>query len=181
MLGAQTGGGPRTGVWMPCRRSLLTLILVLTLAGCAGLGGHRDTLRVTVSDIQVIEATLLEQVYRVTLRVQNRGDRALAIHGGSFDLALNGRDFGSGVTDQALQVPAWSDAKIEVRMVSTVFGWVRLIQGMQSRAGEPLQYAIDGSFSIDGAFGTVGFRETGEIELPRSSPAAPLPEGGLGT
>lgn len=97
------------------------LLVALLLAGCAGLGTQRDSIRVTVSDIRVIEATLLEQVYQVTLRVQNRVADAIDIRGGSFDLAINGRDFGSGVTDQSVTVPGYADAKIEVRMVSTVF------------------------------------------------------------
>ena len=60
---------------------VLTVILVLLGSGCAGLGTQRDSIRVTVSDIRVIEATLLEQVYRVTLRVQNRAADAMC--GGS--------------------------------------------------------------------------------------------------
>jgi len=166
---------------MALHRWLSIALFASLITACAGLGGQRDSLRVTVSDIEVIEATLLEQLYRVTLRVQNRSDREIAIRGGSFDLALNGRDFGSGVTDRSLRVPAWSDAQIDVRMVSTVFGWVRLVQGLQSREGEPLQYTIDGRFAVEGGFGGIGFRESGEVALPRTEPAETPPAAGQGT
>lgn len=141
--------------------------LLLILAGCAGLGSYRDSVRVTVSDIQVLDSTLLEQLYAVTLRIQNRGDRAIAIRGGSFDLAINGRAFGSGVTDQQVTVPAFGDAQVEVRMVSTVFGMLRLIEGLQEgRGGGALDYDISGRFAVEGLFGGLGFRESGEIALP---------------
>ena len=140
--------------------------LLLMVAGCAGLGGYRDGVRVTVSDIQVLDSTLLEQLYAVTLRIQNRSDRAIAIRGGSFDLEINGRAFGSGVTDQQVTVPPFADAQIEVRMVSTVFGMLRLIEGLQEGSGEAIDYDISGSFAVEGAFGGLGFHESGEIALP---------------
>jgi LEA14-like dessication related protein len=142
------------------------LSLALTLSGCSTLGLAPDALKVTVSNIEVVEATLLEQLYRVTLRIQNRSDQSVTLSGGSFDLDLNGREFGSGVTDQAVTIPPFSDAQVEVRMVSTVFGIVRLVQGLQTSQGEPLSYEISGRFSTGGLV-PLSFSESGEIDLPR--------------
>jgi LEA14-like dessication related protein len=150
------------------------MLLLLHLAGCASLGMQKDSVRVTVSDIQVIEATLMEQLYRVTLRVQNRSDRPLSVAGGSFDLELNGRDFASGVSNQSVEIPAFSDAQIDVRMVSTVFGVVRLVQGFQDRRGESLSYNISGTLATDGLLG-IGFEESGEIALPQGSASSSAP------
>lgn len=151
-------------------RSSVLCALALIVAGCAGLGGYGDSVRVTVSDIRVLDTTLLEQLYTVTLRIQNRSDRPIAIRGGSFDLAINDRDFGSGVTDQRLTVPAYADAQIEVRMVSTVFGMLRLFQGLQQDGRDTLDYQISGRFSLEDGLGGLGFRESGEISLPRAAP-----------
>jgi LEA14-like dessication related protein len=139
---------------------------LLLLSACAGLGGYRDAVRVTVSDIQVLESTLLEQLYQVKLRIQNRSEQPLEIRGGSFDLALNGQAFGSGVTDQSLVIPAYADATLDVRMVSTVFGMLRLIQSLQAEGGPTLDYEISGRFSVADSFGGVRFDESGEIALP---------------
>lgn len=138
---------------------------MLLVTSCATLGTD-DRVRVTVSNIEVIEATLLEQLYLVTLRIQNRGETPLSISGASFDLDINGRGFGSGVSDQKVEVAPFSDSKLQVRMVSTVFGMLRLVNGMQNRNGEPVSYSISGRFSTGQGFGGVGFRESGEIELP---------------
>lgn len=153
------------------RRQSIRLILVgmvFLLGGCSTLGVRSDSVKVTVSNIEIVEATLMEQLYRVTLRIQNRSDRPLAITGGNFDLELNRRDFGSGVTNQSVTVEPFSDAQIEVRMVSTVFGIVRLIQGLQDRGGEPISYEISGYLSTDGLVG-VSFSDSGEIELPKET------------
>ncbi|MGB5201929.1 MAG: LEA type 2 family protein [Sedimenticolaceae bacterium] len=153
------------------RRNTLLLVVVLwTAIGCVGPGYSHDPVRVTVSDIRVIEATLLEQLYQVTLRVQNREERALEIRGGSFDLAINGVDFGSGVTDQGVTVSAYSDAKLDVRMVSTAFGMLRLIRGLQARTGEPLRYEISGRLSVGGHLGGVSFSDAGEFSMAQDAP-----------
>jgi LEA14-like dessication related protein len=141
---------------------------MLLLGGCSTLRLSSDTLKVTVSNIEVVEATLMEQLYRVTLRIQNRSDQPLSLAGGSFDLELNGRDFGSGVTNEQVTIAPFTDAQIDVRMVSTVFGIVRLVQGLQDRGNEPLAYQISGRFSTDG-FIYLPFSESGEIDLPQRS------------
>ena len=64
----------------------------------------------------------------------------------------------------------FSDATLEVRMVSTVFGMLRLIRGLQARDGEPLAYEISGRFSLDGHFGGLRFHEAGEISLAELVP-----------
>jgi LEA14-like dessication related protein len=153
---------------MTFRHAVLTLLLVF-LTACAGVDSYRDPIRVTVSGIQVLESTLLEQLYLVTLRIQNRNEEPISIRGGSFDLEINGKDFGSGVTDQAVTVPGYSDAKVEVRMVSTVFGMLRLIQSMRERADQSMQYGISGRLSAEGVLGGLPFREEGEISLPDRS------------
>jgi LEA14-like dessication related protein len=140
------------------------VLLVLAVSGCASLLPADDRVRVTVSDIRVEEATLMEQLYRVTLRVQNRTDRPLSIRGGSFDLDLNGRGFASGVSDSAVEVPAYSDVQIDVSMVSTVFGFVRLFRGLQQEVGDPLHYRVSGHLSTGGIAG-IRFEESGEMDL----------------
>lgn len=146
-------------------------VLLVVLGGCASLRGSSDAVRVTVSDIRVLESTLLEQLYEVTLRIQNRQDREISVRGGSFDLEINGKDFGSGVTDARVTLAPYSDTKIDVRMVSTLFGILRLLQSLQDSDGGVLEYEISGRFSIAGQFGGIAFHEDGEVALPGRSTA----------
>jgi LEA14-like dessication related protein len=164
---------PRDRNQWPWRGWLWALILAALLSGCAGLGKYREPVRVSVSNIQIIEATVLEQLYAVTLRIQNANAYPFTVRGGSFDLEINGRDFGHGVTDNAVTVPPFGDAKVEVRMVSTLFGMLRLVQGFQERERESLDYRISGRLQLDEVYGGIGFSESGELSLPRGGGAAP--------
>jgi LEA14-like dessication related protein len=146
---------------------LAPLLVCVFAAGCAGIRGGPETPRVSVSDVRLVEATLLEQLYVVTVRIQNPSTRTLTLLGGSFDLQLNGQAFGHGVSDDQATVPAFGDAKIDVRMVSTLFDMVRLIQGLQDRIDEPLTYELSGWLKIGELFGRVGVHQSGELSLPR--------------
>ena len=148
-------------------RLWVLLLGISLLAACSTLRLPADAVKVTVSNIEVIEATLLEQVYRVTLRVQNRSERPLTLAGGSFDLEINDRDFGSGLISDRVEIAPFSDVQVTARMVSTLFGYVRLVEGLQAREGEALAYSIAGRLSTDDFIG-LSFSESGEIGLPGS-------------
>jgi LEA14-like dessication related protein len=146
------------------------VFLIVGLGGCASLSADRDRVRVTVSDLRLIEATMLEQVYGLTLRVQNPNDTPIQFAGMSFELAINDLEFGSGVSDSKVKVPAFGDAKVEVRMVSTLFRLLRHLRALQSESGEPLSYELSGRISLADRLGWLRFQELGELDLRSVEP-----------
>ena len=154
---------------LPCNL-LLSILLTLLLGACASLAPQEDRLRVTLVDIRPLESTLMEQRFLVKLRLQNRSREALAIDGMSFDLELNGRDFASGVSNQAVTAPGFGEALIDVKISSTLFGMIRQIQTLQNREPQPFQYRISGSLSSPDSLFGLGFSESGEIDLGLPNP-----------
>jgi LEA14-like dessication related protein len=55
--------------------------------------------RVTVSDLELVHATLLAQRYRIVLTMQNPNTFDLPIEGLRYALVLNGKEFATGVSD----------------------------------------------------------------------------------
>ena len=146
------------------------LLLILLLAtGCASLPPGGDDIKVTLVNIQPLESTLLEQRYRVTLRLQNRTPRPLAVQGMSFDIDLNHKSFGSGVSNQALEVAPFDDGLFEVKMSSTLFGILRQIQSLQQAGRQPFHYRISGRVSSPASLISIPFEEQGEIDLTPSN------------
>ncbi len=139
------------------------LFLLIFLSACATLGPGVDRVRVHIADIQPLKSTLMEQRYRVTLRVQNRSGQALHADGVSFDLRLNGRDFASGVSNHPLEVPPLSEATVEVAASSTLFGLLRQLKAARGRTGKPFAYVVSGQLFTRA--GRIPFRDTGEIDL----------------
>ena len=152
---------------MPLRFSaiILLLLFLLTLSGCASLQSQEDRIRVSIADLRPLASTFMEQRYLVKIRLQNRSKAELNIEGMSFDLDLNGRRFASGVSNQQTLIPGFSEATLEVKLSSTVFGLIRQINELQSRQDGSFEYEISGSLSTPDSLFAIPFSDKGEINL----------------
>lgn len=104
-----------------------------------------DQFKVNISSMRMLESTLMEQRFQVSLRVMNRGREAVSIDGMSCDIELNGKDFASGVSNEKVSIPAFSEGIVSVNVTSTIFGIIRQLQGMQQNKPKTFHYQISGS------------------------------------
>lgn len=146
------------------RRTWSMAVVALALSGCAGLAQRGDPVSVTVSDLRMGTAGLLEQQYFVTLRIQNPNDRDLAIKGVAFQLDINDKAFAKGTTGQAVAVPRFSTATVEVETLSTLGSILR--QMGSGSMPEQFRYRIKGRLYQQGAAGPLSFDDRGELKLP---------------
>jgi LEA14-like dessication related protein len=142
----------------------LFLLIFIFLTGCAGLHQQQTDVKVTLVNLRLLESTLFEQRFVISLRVQNRSPQSLSIHGMSFDIEINGKDFASGTSDQKTTIEAFTDEIIDVKMSSTLFGIIRQIQTLQKNQGQSLSYVISGRIYNGGLFG-ITFREADEFDF----------------
>lgn len=149
-------------------RSVLVTILIIILTGCSNLGSNPDPIRVTVVTIEPLASTLLEQQYLITLRIQNHSENAIKLRGGSFDVAINGKNFASGVSSNEVDIPPFSESRIQVKMFSTLFSVFRTIQGFSPEQTEELQFEVSGYISVAG-HRRIRFREKSEPFMPASA------------
>lgn len=146
------------------RRAWSLAVAALALSGCAGMAERGDAVSVTVSDLRMGTAGLLEQQYFVTLRIQNPNDRDLAIKGVVFQLDINDKAFAKGTTGQAVTVPRFSTATVEVETLSTLGSILRQVGG--GSMPEQFRYRIKGRLYQEGTGGPLSFDDRGELKLP---------------
>ena len=143
----------------------MILMISLTLGACASLMPKSDQIKVTMIDVHPLESTIMEQRFLIKLRVQNRSRQPLSIDGMSFDLELNGKNFASGVSNNAVTAPGFGEAVIEVKVSSSLFGIIRQVRALEEMQQKPFQYRISGSLSPSGSLFSLPFSESGEIDL----------------
>ena len=156
---------------MADRRSFLLAVAALAMAGCASLP-QKDPLQVTVAGIEGLPGEGMEVRMLVKLRVQNPNEAAINYTGVYMKLDVLGKTFASGVSDQSGVVPGFGEAVVAVPVTVSVLRMVRQVVGMLD--GQPvdtIRYEMSGKLS-GGLFGTERFESKGEIELPKSEPAA---------
>lgn len=157
------------------RRLLLALSLAISLAGCAWVPGRVETPSIHIADIKLLNATLFEQQYVLSLRVQNPNDFDLPIEGLSYEIELNDKPFAKGASSRAVNVPRFGSALIEVEGISTITDLLR--QYKQLTKGEPtgLRYRLRGKLTLQGGPGRIPFDYQGEIGLPADLGAGAKP------
>lgn len=74
--------------------------MALMLSACATMQERFEAPKVTITSLSLDRVTLLEQRYRMGLRIQNPNDMALSIAGMAYRFNVNGRELASGVSDQ---------------------------------------------------------------------------------
>ncbi len=150
---------------MPLRFAPVWGLILLLFAGCAGLA-PREPVHVNVVGIEPLPGEGLEARFAVRLRVQNPNDAPIHYDGIFVELELAGRDFGSGVSAAAGEIPRFGEAIVEVPVTVPFSAVVRQLFGLASHQGAPgpVSYRLRGRLGGVGP-GGVRFDKQGELRL----------------
>ena len=148
------------------RRDFLLGGAALALAACSGLPMGLESPKVSVADIRLTGGGLLEQRFRLTLRVHNPNDRDIPVDGLSFVLDLNDAEFAQGATNRPVTLERLSDTLVEVEGVSNLAAVLDQLQqfGTSPDRREAVSYRLHGTL-VSGTMGRVPFDRRGEISL----------------
>jgi LEA14-like dessication related protein len=125
------------------------LFLAGALAGCAGLGRPLETPRISLSNIQLLEASGMESAFLVQLRVQNPNEVDLDIRGVDCDIEINEKPFAYGMSNTPVRIPAFGTDTVPVKVYTSMIDIFRGLINLQGR--EDLSYQVRGKVRIGGA------------------------------
>ena len=152
----------------------LLLLAAVMLSACASMPS-KDPLQVSVAGIESMPGEGMELRLLVKLRIQNPNDAPIEFNGISLNLDVMGRDFASGVSDQAGTVPRFGEAIVAVPVTVSLMRMARQVIGMlDGKPVDKVTYSLTGKLNGVSLFGTQRFSSNGELELPKST----APESG---
>jgi LEA14-like dessication related protein len=138
------------------------VFLSLSLLGCAGLAPNRVPIDVTLSSIAPAQIGLIEQQYRIELRIQNPNTFAVDIDGFAYEIELNGKPFAKGVSDQAVTVPRFGEIVLQTTAVSNLSGVMAQIGALRQGVADGLPYRVRGRIGAANGF-AIPFDRRGQI------------------
>jgi LEA14-like dessication related protein len=154
---------------------LLALLLgaSLLLEACSGLPHKPEPPRVSLIGLNLVSMELFEQRYAVRLRIKNPNDFDLPVQGMDFHLDINGDTFADGLSNEALTVPAFGEAVLQLEVSSNLLQVLHQLQALQEHAADGLAYHIRGRVAV-GSYGQrLPFEYSGELTPPQTrKPAA---------
>ena len=144
-------------------KKLVTLLFAVILSGCAAMQDSLEAPYVTLTELRMLDMTLFEQRYGMKIRVQNPNPVELPITGMNFQLDINDTELGRGVSDQAVTVPAYGEAVVEIKLTSNLIRIFDQIRGLESGKGQSLRYHLSGGLSLANRMSKLPFDYQGEI------------------
>ena len=127
-------------------RAVVVAVALIAIAACGGARQRPPHLDVSISEISLAQAGVLEQIYAITLRVQNPNNFDIDADGLSFTIEANGHVFAKGVSNQAVLIPRLGETLVQARAISDLSKIAEQIDSAQSIRNEGLSYRLAGRF-----------------------------------
>lgn len=141
-------------------------LLASILFGCATLTGLNEAPRVTLASIEPVDFQLIEQRFRVRLRVQNPNDRDITIRGLDYQIVINEKIFAEGVSGKPVSVPAWGEGIAEIEVVSSLERVIDQLKAFGERTSPDIDYALSGHVRVDGIPFPIPFQYSDTLTIP---------------
>jgi LEA14-like dessication related protein len=133
-------------------RILSCSLLVLMVTGCAStLTRAFDEPRIELLGVRPVNVSNTEANFLVTLRVINPNAFALDIDGVYYDIFLRERKVLSGVSSDAVVIPAFGEGRLELTAAANIFQSISLVSDlMQTPPQNGLPYTLNTKISVAG-------------------------------
>ncbi len=155
-------GNARRGVF-------LAALLALQLTACAVPITRPE---IGLASIELIGLGLVEQRFRLKLKVVNPNAVDLPLNALSFDLEFNGAPFAQGRMQHAVLIPRQGEALVDIVAVSRLARVLALVREMQTQGRDRVAYRLVGRAELEGV-GTLPFAREGDVALPAFAQMAP--------
>jgi LEA14-like dessication related protein len=135
------------------------------LGACAAV--HFQTPDITPTAVELVDAQITEQRFKVTLHVQNPNDRALPIKSVDCSLEIQGVEVGRGESTAPFSVPAHGESDFDMIVTTNAANSLPNLIVRLVRGGELPSYRLSGSVNPDIAWlPPIPFWKSGQITLP---------------
>jgi LEA14-like dessication related protein len=157
----------------PPLTATIFLLVASLLGACATLSPYKDAPRVSLVSIQPQDMGVLEQRFALQLRILNPNDVAIPVNGLSYAIEINDREFAYGVSQQAVEIPAFGEALLDVEVVSNLLNVMQQLQALHGETRDSLAYRLKGKINLANTAASLPFDYSGELTYLPAAQSAP--------
>jgi len=147
-------------------RAPLLFAVSMLLAACALFAPKFEKPDLSVVSIKMVGGNLLQQNFRVTMKIHNPNDRTLPVKGLTADLRVSGEAIASGAIDRPFTVAALGETEFDLTITANmVLALLKLSQHAENHS-DNVPYELTGAVAIDlPFFRSLPFQQTGTFSL----------------
>jgi LEA14-like dessication related protein len=148
------------------RAPLLFAFSLLLLSACSLFAPKFEKPEVSVVGVRLVGGNLLQQNFRVTLKVHNPNDRVIPVSRLTADLRVAGEEIASGQSSEAFSVPAQGDAQFDVLITANLAVVLTQLAKHRDMPNDAIVYDVTGVASLDLPFmRSLPFHQSGSFSL----------------
>ena len=128
---------------------------------------HLQAPDITPTTVELVDAQITEQHFKVAFHVQNPNDRALPIKSVDCALQIEGVEVGHGESTAPFSVPAHGESDFDMLVTTNLATSVPNLAMRLFRGGDLPSYRLSGSVNPDiTLLPPIPFSKSGQIALP---------------
>lgn len=144
----------------------MLLAVSLLLTACTLFVPKFEKPSLAVVSVTLVGGNLLQQNFRVTLRIHNPNDRTLPIKAVNADLRVSGEQIASGSVDQPITVAALGDTDVDMTIKANMALMLLKLSQHGDHRDAPIPYELSGAVTLDlPFFRTLPFSQSGSLNL----------------
>lgn len=145
---------------------LIVIAASVSLSGCTTLGRSFERPTISLSNVQLVQAGLLEQRYRLTLRVQNPNAIAIPVKGMTYAVKFAGAEFAQGATPESFTVPANGEDLVNIDVSTDLISTAQHVMNWLKSEPESLDYELSGKLQVNLPFArAIPFSKSGNVDF----------------
>lgn len=136
------------------------------LSACSGLFVRPEPPQVSLADVALIEANILEQRFALRLRIQNPNAFSLPINALTYALEIDDQAFLKGQSNHPVTVPRFGSEFLDVEAISNLAGIARQLKNLLREHRTNVRYRLVGTAYLGPNDRRLPFEHAGQIDLP---------------
>ena len=147
-------------------RHLAWVVPVMLLGACAVT--RLQAPDITPTSVELVDAQVMEQRFKVGLHLQNPNDRALPIKSVNCALQIEGVEVGRGESSAPFNVPAHGESDFDLIVTTDLASSIPNLAMRLFRGGDMPSYRLSGSVNPDIAWlPPIPFSKSGQLAIPQ--------------
>jgi LEA14-like dessication related protein len=153
------------GSLQPLLRLLRLSVPCMLLSGCSVM--HVQAPDINPTSVELVDAQITEQRFKVGLHVLNPNDRALPIKSVSCALQIEGVEVGHGESTAPFNVPAHGESDFDMVVTTNLGMSIPNLAMRLFRGGELPSYRVSGTVNPDiTLLPPIPFSKSGQLAIP---------------
>jgi LEA14-like dessication related protein len=140
-----------------------TLLMLLSLAGCASMQPGYETPTVTVKSFRALPATGTLPNFEIGLEVLNPNEEELKLAGISYTISLEGHEIIKGVGNDLPVIEGYGTGTVTLTASASLFAGIRLFTDLMQTPKDTFEYGFEAKLDPGGFRPAVRVKDSGTI------------------